>query len=268
MKIILLGICLLFMFIFIIVRLLIKKSKPILFTRDIAYNNTYKETLKKIKKFSKDYKDSLITFIIPSVNRNTLSRALISLQNQIVNNWKAIIIFDGCEPTDPEIIKLLSDNRILYISINKKGKLIEEGGHSSAGFVRNIGMSLVKTPYIGFLDDDDVILKDYTQKLIEEIKLNPNLDLVSFRMNNNNNIIPSDSVNDVIVGQIGISFCYKTVLFQKGYMFKQSQIEDFDLINDIKNAKMQIIISPYITYLVGDSQNNPSTNFFKRIVIN
>jgi cellulose synthase/poly-beta-1,6-N-acetylglucosamine synthase-like glycosyltransferase len=244
---------------------LIKKSNPILFTPDIAYNNSYKKTLKKINDFSKDYKDYLITFIIPSVNRKTLNRALISLKNQKIDNWKAIIIFDGCEPNNPEIISLLSDKRILYISINKKGKL-RENGHSSAGFVRNIGMSIVKTPYIGFLDDDDIILENYTEKLIEEIKLNPKVDLISFRMINNNNIIPSESTNSIIMGQIGISFCYKTKLFQKGHMFKQSQIEDFDLINEIKNKKGKIILSPYITYLVGDSENIINNNIQRTII--
>jgi light-regulated signal transduction histidine kinase (bacteriophytochrome) len=61
-------------------------------------------------------------------------------------------------------------------------------------------------------------------------------------MINNNNIIPSESTNSIIMGQIGISFCYKTKLFQKGHMFKQSQIEDFDLINEIKNKKVRITL--------------------------
>ena len=37
----------------------------------------------------------MITFIIPTIGRNTLTRTVISLLQQTNKNWKAIIIFDG-----------------------------------------------------------------------------------------------------------------------------------------------------------------------------
>ena len=40
--------------------------------------------------------DNIITFIIPTIGRETLKNTLISLQNQTIENWNAIIIFDGC----------------------------------------------------------------------------------------------------------------------------------------------------------------------------
>ena len=40
-----------------------------------------------------------ITFIIPSVNRDTLKRSIDSLYRQTNKNWLAIIIYDGVEPT-------------------------------------------------------------------------------------------------------------------------------------------------------------------------
>lgn len=237
--------------------------EEISYTPDIAYNSIYENTIDKINIFKKNCK-SLITFVIPSVNRSSLHRAILSLKNQVLNNWSAIIVFDGCEPTDNEI---LSDNRILYISINKLGKLNKLNGHSSAGFVRNIGMSLVTSPYTGFLDDDDILLPEYTQKLVEELTLNPDASLISFRMVNKNGIIPSHSTQDIIAGQIGISFCYKTELFRKGFKFRQSQIEDFEFANDIKKANMKIVLSPYITYLVEDTPLVSSDNL-QRIIIN
>lgn len=39
--------------------------------------------------------ETRITFIIPSINRETLSRTIDSLFKQSNPNWKAIIIFDG-----------------------------------------------------------------------------------------------------------------------------------------------------------------------------
>ena len=49
----------------------------------------------------------LITFIIPTIGRHTLSKTLDSLINQTNPNWKAIVIFDGItstiQNTDPRI---------------------------------------------------------------------------------------------------------------------------------------------------------------------
>ena len=41
----------------------------------------------------------LVTFIIPTIGRDTLTRTIESLEKQTNENWKAIIIFDGCSPT-------------------------------------------------------------------------------------------------------------------------------------------------------------------------
>jgi len=225
----------------------------------------YKNNIITTDNSSKTVLDDLITFIIPSINRNTLYRALISLKNQIISNWRAIIIFDGCIPTDTNLIELLSYDRFLYINVDKTG-ILKDKIHGAAGFVRNIGMSLVKTPWIGFLDDDDYLLPNYTQCLIKEIETTPLVDVVVFRMSDNNRILPPDYSTDIEFGYIGISFCYKTDLFNKGYKFTQSEKEDFDLINNIKNAHNKIVISPFITYIVRDS--SVLYNTFKRVIIN
>lgn len=49
---------------------------------------------------------SEITFIIPTIGRETLGLSISSLLKQDTQNWKAIIVFDGIEPNikciDPE----------------------------------------------------------------------------------------------------------------------------------------------------------------------
>jgi glycosyltransferase involved in cell wall biosynthesis len=40
-----------------------------------------------------------ITFIIPTIGRNTLEKAIQSIEKQTNNNWKIIIIFDGIQST-------------------------------------------------------------------------------------------------------------------------------------------------------------------------
>jgi hypothetical protein len=238
---------------------------PHLYTSNIAFNDTYESTIIKINTFNKNNTDALITFIIPTINRYTLYSALESIYNQSVTNWKAIVIFDGCEPTCPKILQLLSNNRFLYFSINKKG-IIKDKTHGAAGFVRNIAMSIVNTPWTGFLDDDDYILPNYTQSLIDEININPLAELISFRMIDKEQIIPPDFITSIKFGYIGISFCFRTQLFQEGFKFIQSEQEDFDFINSINNSRKKIIISPFITYIVRDSPI--IYNKFRRIIIN
>jgi glycosyltransferase involved in cell wall biosynthesis len=91
----------------------------------------------------------MITFIIPTINRHTLSRTIDCLINQTNPNWKAIVVFDGvkCE-------KYL-DPRIKSLSIEKMGK------QNFAGLVRNQAINMVDTEWIGFVDDDDTISYDY-----------------------------------------------------------------------------------------------------------
>jgi len=43
---------------------------------------------------------SLITFVIPSLNRDTLSTSVESLLNQTNENWRCVIVYDGIEGMD------------------------------------------------------------------------------------------------------------------------------------------------------------------------
>ena len=94
----------------------------------------------------------MITFIIPTIGRNTLINTIKSLQNQTNMNWNAIIIFDGIKSN----LKHINYPNINIIEIEKKGQSI-----NSAGNVRNEGIKLVKTPWVGFVDDDDILMNNY-----------------------------------------------------------------------------------------------------------
>jgi glycosyltransferase involved in cell wall biosynthesis len=197
--------------------------------------------------------DKIITFIIPTIGRNTLSTAIHSLFSQNTNIWKAIIIFDGIEETSLNITELLRDDRILFISISKTG-ILETGAHGAAGAVRNIGFEYINTPWVGFLDDDDTLTTDYCQCLLQEISITPKADVISFKMYDNENIIPPINYNKITSGMIGISFCFKTELFKEGFKFKQSGLEDYALLKDFEKANKKIVLSPFICYCVRNSK--------------
>lgn len=104
----------------------------------------------------------MITFIIPSINRPTLQRTIDSLLNQTSPNWRAIVVFDGVDGITFE------DERIIVLRINKTG--LEGPKNGQSGLVRNEGIKLVKTDWIGFLDDDDSLDKNYVKTLFEKYR--------------------------------------------------------------------------------------------------
>lgn len=138
---------------------------------------------------------ALVTFIIPTINRPTLQRSVESLFAQTNPNWEAIIVYDGMPA-----INNFNDTRIKCISIPKCGQLV--GGHGAAGEVRNAGIKIATTPYIGLLDDDDTLGNQYVNQI------NTQYDINIFRMLGDDGIIPRLSNASLVPGNIGISYCF------------------------------------------------------------
>lgn len=182
----------------------------------------------------------MITFIIPSLNRPTIKRTIESLINQTSNNWKAIIIYDGVDGDK------FDDERVTTIKIDKTGLVGPKNGQS--GLVRNEGIKLVKTEWVGFLDDDDSLEKDYVKTLFEKYQ---KYDFVVWRMTYQNGfIIPPFSMNDLIFARVGISFCYKKNIFKELLFSQNRDGEDFDFLMELKKQSNKFIITPEVMYNV------------------
>ena len=179
-----------------------------------------------------------ITFIIPTIGRDTLVNTIASLEQQTNDKWKAIIIFDGIESN------ITNDNpKIKIITIEKSGK-----DANSAGNVRNKGIPYVTTEWVGFIDDDDVISNDYVDTFYKEIEYK--VDVIIFRMiYEDNYVLPPLETDNFYINQVGISFVLKTNLLKK-YNFIPSSAEDYDLLNRLRENDYKIMISPYIRYYV------------------
>lgn len=188
--------------------------------------------------------DALITFIIPTMNRITLFSTIYSLISQTMDKWKAIIIFDGCSPSDQHLLAALNDKRFLCITITKLGT------ENHAGYVRNIGLELADTSWVGFVDDDDILTPNYIERLQEEIAITPSADAIVFKMADRGRIVPPLNYNSIVIGEVGISFAYKRSLIKEGFLFEPSSIEDFNLLKKMEMAKKRIVFSPFVTYLV------------------
>jgi glycosyltransferase involved in cell wall biosynthesis len=196
----------------------------------------------------------MITFIVPTVNRPTLNRSIQCLLSQNNPNWKAIVAFDGLPALH------FPDDRIKSISVPKLGKL------NHAGNVRNIAISQADTDWVAFLDDDDTISNNYVDRFYEETIENTDTKCIIFRMKtlfDPAGILPEPNHNTFFKCRVGISFAMKKDI---NLMFEPSHIEDFTLLNKIREKGHKMIISPYVTYFV--RENPCETSVFKRVKIN
>jgi glycosyltransferase involved in cell wall biosynthesis len=185
---------------------------------------------------------NIITFILPTLGRNTLLNSLSSLYNLNNKNWNAIIIFDGIKNNFE-----INDKRIKIIEIEKSGK---EDIKNSAGLVRNIGFSYVDTEWIGFLDDDDYLSPNYIDYLINEITYFPKIDACIFRMGyENGTILPSKLDKNIIRNKVGISFAIKKYITQQ-VTFINSPFEDYIFLKNIIKLKYKTLLSSYVAYFV------------------
>lgn len=183
-----------------------------------------------------------VTFIIPTVGRETLDLTITSLIEQTNPNWNAIIVFDGIEPN----IKCV-DPRIKIMQCEKIGE-----GVNSAGNVRNYAVQHVETEWIAFVDDDDTVSNDYVECLFEEAAKNLELDVIVFRMiYKNNMILPPLDCTTLILCSVGISFSLKTkIMKEDNILFIPSNCEDFNLLDRIRENNYKMIIHPCSKYFV------------------
>jgi len=186
-------------------------------------------------------KDGRITLIIPTIGRDTLTRTLESLIAQTYPEWNAIVVFDGISPS----IKS-PDVRIQFTEIPKNG---------NAGFVRNEGIRVATTEWIGFVDDDDILTPNYIECFNRD-KINT--DVIIFRMKMpDGKIIPVAGDTEFKFGEVGISFCYKrTIAINQKLLFENIEgmipgvCEDWGLLYRLRNNIYKIKISPDVTYVV------------------
>jgi glycosyltransferase involved in cell wall biosynthesis len=183
-----------------------------------------------------------VTFIIPSINRSTLTRSIDSLINQTNHNWECIIVYDDVDgPT-------FDDPRIKTVKTNSRLGSLEGNNHGVSGIVRNIGIEMCNTEWIAFLDDDDTVHNDYVKTLYEKYS---EYDFVVWRMvYTNGTVVPHSAGKfDLRFGNVGISFCYKNKF--EGLIFdKNRDGEDYDLVKKLEELSDNYIITDEIYYYV------------------
>jgi len=93
--------------------------------------------------------------IIPSIGRKILLRAVTSVINQTIPPQEVIVVGHNLPKTD-------------LLKLDFPGlRIIETLDPQTASKNRQVGTSLVQTPYIAYLDDDDYWLPEKTEKQFE-----------------------------------------------------------------------------------------------------
>jgi hypothetical protein len=208
--------------------------------------------------YNKIINPPIITFIIPSIGRETLKNTIISLQKLKNPNWECIIVFDGIKQNIE-----INDNRISIYEIEKKGK------KNYGGFVRNFALQMdIKSNWVGFVDDDDTISDKYIDYLLEDIQKYKCIDVLIFRMMYKNGVVlPDKNDKNIVMNKVGISFAINKRIFRKKkYFFKNNSREDYCFLRDLQIKKYKMLISSYVAYFI--NMEPCITNSYSKILIN
>jgi glycosyltransferase involved in cell wall biosynthesis len=192
--------------------------------------------LHAMESLKKAHARAWITFIIPSIGRVSLRETLQSLQAQTQNSWVALVLLDGCSSEVEQEMK--EDSRILFLSLSK---------HGNAGLVRNMGMSLAYTPWIGFVDDDDCLHPEYIQRLQTETRQTPYAQCVVFRMTVGDRVFPGQGAASIRQGDVGISFAIRSSI---KVQFTDQHAEDYAFLHELDRMRYPIILSSEVMYCV------------------
>lgn len=207
-----------------------------------------------------------ISIIVPVYNvENYLKDCIESIINQTFNNFELILINDGSTDKSGEICDEYSklDTRIKAIHTEYKGV-------SSA---RNIGISIAKSMYIGFVDSDDYIDKDM-YKTLYDLCIDNGCDISICKLGReiDGKLINNEKVEyiKILNNEEGICQLFKGILYRfslcnklfnrncfKNITFPEGRIhEDLSTTYKLFANSNKIIYTSYIGYMYVKRNNS------------
>jgi|TARA_B110000495_G_C22944530_1_gene552885 teichuronic acid biosynthesis glycosyltransferase TuaG len=109
---------------------------------------------------NKKTKKKKIDIILPNYNSHKfITETIKSIIHQDYYNWKLTIVDDNSNKKTKDILKKFSKNKKIKIYWLKKNQ--------GAGFCRNYAIEKTKSPYIAFIDSDDIWKKNKLKKQIK-----------------------------------------------------------------------------------------------------
>ena len=106
-----------------------------------------------------------IDIILPNYNNfEFITKTVKSVLNQTYKNWKLIIVDDHSDEKTRSVLKKISKNKNIKVYFMKKNR--------GAGFCRNYAIKKSNSPYLAFIDSDDIWQKNKLKKQISFMKNN------------------------------------------------------------------------------------------------
>jgi len=106
-----------------------------------------------------------IDIILPNYNSSLFITATInSVLNQSYKNWKLIIVDDFSDKKTVNILKKITSNKKIKVFWQKKNR--------GAGFCRNYAIKKSNSPFVAFIDSDDIWKKNKLKNQIDFMKKN------------------------------------------------------------------------------------------------
>ena len=101
----------------------------------------------------------MVTVITPTCNRlESLKEAVASVYDQTYHNWEHFIVSDGYDKKVKQFVKTLRDERVKYLfTLRTK---------YNGNLQRNLALKYASGEYVLFLDDDNIIYRNYIEKMI------------------------------------------------------------------------------------------------------
>ena len=101
----------------------------------------------------------LATIVIPTYNRRDfLARALASVARQTYRACEIVVVNDAGEPVDD------------LVACVPNARLVDHAANAGLSAARNTGLRHARGTYIGFLDDDDLLLPDHVAVLVDALE--------------------------------------------------------------------------------------------------
>jgi glycosyltransferase involved in cell wall biosynthesis len=124
-----------------------------------------------------------VSIVIPTYNRADIliNRTIPSVLSQTHKNIELIIVGDNCIDDTPEKIKKITDERVKFINLNKRGrypKKINQRWFVQGSKPRNHGMLLATGKWLVFISDDDILYDFHVETLLKNA-IQRNLEFIS-----------------------------------------------------------------------------------------
>ena len=110
-------------------------------------------------------KDPWVSVVIPTYNRrDLLAEAIRSIRLQTISKWELIVVDDGSSDGTWDWLCQQRDERL---------KALHLPTNSGRNTARNTGLAEAVSPFVFFLDDDDLLVPNALDKLLKSLMSNP-----------------------------------------------------------------------------------------------